>query len=476
MNLRRNGFLALVAAALGGFVYFYEIQGEVERRAEIEESSKVHSGFLATAVDAVELRSLDGAEARFERSGGEWRIVRPVEGRADALALDAIASALADLPSAGRVGPVSDLSSFGLGAGTEAVRFEVAGASYGLRIGRDTPVGGHRYVARLADDEVAFVDSYRVNAFRRNLDDLRDRRIFPFESGDVETLDLIWPGGDVGVSLEHGAAGDWRVVAPIQGAADGETVRDVLSDLIYLRASGFVDEPSEAERAALAETAMEFRWSVSGGQEEHAARIAGAVGEDRLLEAPGGRLYRIPGERLDDFPRTLFAYRFKRLADFELVSARRLEFEFPAQGSVREAPMTVVAELEDSGWVSPGRPLDPDRASDLVRRLSNLEADGLFAEEMGERELASLGLSPPLAQLRILGGRRSAAKAEVLADLAFGRLDSDRGLFVQRARDPAVYLLAPEQVERLPISASAYRAELEVSAVELEEAGPGPAL
>jgi len=200
------------------------------------------------------------------------------------------------------------------------------------------------------------------------------------------------------------------------------------------------------------------------------------VGEDRLFEAPGGKLYRIPGERIDDFPRTLFAYRFKRLADFELVAARRLEFEFPAERSADEMPMQVVAELQELGWVSPGRSLDPDRTSELVRRLSNLEADGLFAEEMGAGELVSLGLSPPLAQLKVLGGEDRSAQAEVLADLAFGRLDSDRGLFVQRAQDPAVYLLAPEQVEGLPISVSAYRAELEVPPVEADGEGsvPGP--
>ena len=204
-------------------------------------------------------------------------------------------------------------------------------------------------------------------------------------------LGLTWPGGDVEISLARDDAGGWRVVAPVQEAADGETVRDLLSDLIYLRASGFVDEPVEAERAALAETAMGFRWRMLDGQEDYSARIAGAVGEDRLFEAPGGALYRIPGERLDDFPRTLFAYRFKRLADFELVAARRLEFEFHAEGSADEMPMQVVAELQELGWVSPGRSLDPDRTSELVRRLSNLEADGLFAEEMGAGELVSGG-------------------------------------------------------------------------------------
>jgi hypothetical protein len=49
-----------------------------------------------------------------------------------------------------------------------------------------------------------------------------------------------------------------------------------------------------------------------------------------------------------------------------------------------------------------------------------------------------------------------------LADLRFGRLDPDRGLFVQRGDAPTIFLLSPETAAGLPISATRYRAEFEL--------------
>ena len=43
-------------------------------------------------------------------------------------------------------------------------------------------------------------------------------------------------------------------------------------------------------------------------------------------------LYQIGEERLEDFPRTVAAYRFKDLADFDASDAVRFELVFPAAG------------------------------------------------------------------------------------------------------------------------------------------------
>ena len=147
-------------------------------------------------------------DARFERREGRWEVVSPVAGGADAAALDAIAHVLTSLPREGSVdgsvgssagssvGKASGLEQYGLGANARVVRFEVAGATKGIRIGKATPVGGHVYVARLADDDVAYVESYRVNPFNHALDDLRDRRIPDFDALDVRTLRVSWPSAE----------------------------------------------------------------------------------------------------------------------------------------------------------------------------------------------------------------------------------------------------------------------------------------
>ena len=124
--------------------------------------------------------------------------------------------------------------------------------------------------------------------------------------------------------------------------------------------------------------------------------------------------------------------------------------------------MRVLATLGAQGWRSADRALDRDAVSALIRLLSSLDADDLVADEMGEAELASLGLSPPRARLRVEGGADPEGPVEGLADLAFGRLDPARGVFVRRADRDTVFLVAPEIAEALPISAEAWRVGFEV--------------
>ena len=483
MNPRTTGLLALAAAILGGFIYFYEIGGESSRLVAHDEEKRIFPGLVAADVDAIELTTDDGIEARFERQEGRWRVVSPISGRADATALDAIADALTSLPREGSVASAGGLEQYGLGQYVRTVLFEIAGEPNGLLIGRSTPVGGHVYVARLDDgddadeDEVAYTESYRVNAFKRRLDDLRDRRIFGFEVGDVRTLRVAWPAayagaeGDVEVALARDESGEWQMGVPATGRADQQTIRELLSDLSFLHAESFVDERTDAVDAALVHSGITFYWSLDGDHLERRARIAADSEGSLLVEGPTGELHTIQLERMNDFKRRVSDYRFKMLSEFDLAEARRLILEFADEG---EGAMRVEAGLGEAGWTSEEMRIDPNRASDIVRALASLRAEDIIADEMGPNELASLGLSPPRVRLRIEDRAELSEETRVLAEVAIGRLDEDRGLFAQRMRgvggiegigsggEGMVYLLSLSSVEDLPTSRAAFSSEFEM--------------
>ncbi len=465
MNPRTTGLLALVACVLGAFVYLYEVEGEVGREAARAAEKRLFAGLEPEDVEALELTTSDGVAARFERRDGAWRVVSPVEGAGDAVALDAIASALVQLPRAGEVASApGDLAQFGLAEGAPVVRFEAKGGVHALRLGRATPVGGNVYVATEAGPGVAYVESYRVNAWRRSFTDLRDRRIAPLETGAVRRLAIAWPeagapDGLFEVELVRDAAQDWQIERPAAMRADRETVEGLLSNLAYLQATGFVDERTPAVEAALQETALRLRWTLDGeagadgADGEQRLRIAGSEGDVRLVEAPGGATYQIPEDRLDDFARRLAAYRDKRLVGLDPARLERIELELMAQPEAEAALATPVDAKPDrvvlvqaaGSWSAEGLALEPESLAGLASRLATLRASDVVADGMGARELESVGLAPPAVRIRIVPGRPAAeaAGSDAPVELELGRLDPERGLFARRLPEETVYVIAP---------------------------------
>lgn len=467
MSPRTTGILAVVAALLGAFIYFYEIGGETSRKAEAQAEQRLFPDLDAGQIGTLAFRTQDGVDARFGRVDGAWTVLEPSQGPADATALDAIASALANLSREGEISDASDLDQYGLGEDARIVRFETEdemeheaeNRARGLVIGRATPVGGNVYVMPLGSERIGYVPKFRLNALSRNFDDLRDRRIFPFESGEVTALSLRWPGTEIALGKRDG---DWRMLAPVQEPADSTTVRDLLTDLAYLSARGFVDEESPVALEAMDEVALEIELTIA--DETRRVTIGGRLGDDRVVRGPAGRLFTIAAERLDDFERTISAYRSRTLSEFEVSAARRLSLEF--QEPDRETRV-VEARLEGAGWTGTDPAIDPDRASDLVRALARLRATTIVADAMGPAELAELGLDPPRVRVRVAA---SGDDSGDLAEVALGRLDEERGLHAQRAGDPKVYLLDPEAARDLPISWEAFEEHFTGQGAEEEAA------
>jgi hypothetical protein len=283
-----------------------------------------------------------------------------------------------------------------------------------------------------------------------------------------------WPEGRV-VLERTGAEGDgaaaeselgaWRLVSPLETRADGEVVDDLLSDLSFLRAKGFVDEPPGDAEAGLAPPSFEVILTPvdEGGAEVAPIRLAvgGLHGGDRLVRGAHASLYAIASDRFDDFPRELVAYRFKQLSRFDSADARQLDLFFqPEEGD----PVAITAVRGDAGWTASPETVAPDKLARLVSELSRLRAEDIAADEVGEQELRGLGLSPPNVILSVFGEapQESAGTAEPgiapkLAEVHIGGSYGPDGIIARAAGDPIVYRLDYELAEHIPVSLEAFR-------------------
>ena len=260
MQPRTTAILALVAVLLGAFVWFYQVQG-ADRRKEAEASAKrLFPQVEPDDVTAIEFTTQDGQEARLERGEAGWALARPLAFPGDETTVSGLASGLAQLSSEGTLEEAQALDVYGLGEGAAEVGFEAGGQSHVVRFGRKTPVGYNTYVT--ADDAgtVYTVPSHRASAFDRPLLDLRERRVLRFDRNAVEAIDLRWPGGSVALEKRDDA---WILTAPLEAPSDRETVEDLLADVSFLRAEGFVDQPGADVEQGFEEPAFEVALRLS---------------------------------------------------------------------------------------------------------------------------------------------------------------------------------------------------------------------
>jgi hypothetical protein len=459
VNPRTTGILFLVAAALAAFVYFYEIRGEEGRRAAEGAEKRIFGGFEGDDVEAIALITSDGKSVRAERRGDGWELVSPLVFPADEFALDAMAAALAQITGENAIENPQPASVYGLDADEREVRFWVRGEEHALRIGDKTPMGANSYVSVVGETGVYSVPTYRVRTFAKTLDDLREKRVLDFDREAVAHIEASWPGGRV--VLERGDAG-WKLVQPVTAPADDDVVDGLLSDLSFLRASGFVDDPPPDEETGLDRPAFAVRLSGpasgEGGEAWNVGLAIGSRSEDgtRLARASRTTLYRISEDRLADFPTDVSAYRFKQLAAFEASDAKRLEILFH---SAAGESVAITAERAEFGWTSWPESFQPGKVAALIGTLATLRARDIAADSMGPKELEAIGLSPAKAIFRVVGEAPADAEqgeAPTLAEVHLGIHRGADGIYAQRAGDDTVYVLAPDLAEYLPVSYEAF--------------------
>lgn len=501
MNPRTTGILVLVAAALGAFVYFYEIQGGDARRLAEEREKHLFAGVEQGDIDWIELAPAGVAAAKVERRDGRWQLVAPLDFPADALAADSLASTLATLASDSTLEGPGSPDEYGLGESARVVRFGTGETQHELRLGRDAPVGDGTY-ASTGSGAIYTIARYKASSFDKSPDDLRDKRILEFDRAAIQRIEATWPGGSVVALREAAPPADvdeeglappesWRIVEPIQARADPETIDTLLSELSTLRAEGFVDAPPSDAESGLAPPAFEIALNAPGEGEGAAPRVVRfavgaeyAGGELRLARGAHPSLYTIAKARLDAMPRDLVAWRWKQLARFDVADAHSADFFFQSPSG---DPVVIHAERGENGWTSSPEAFTPGTLETALGELSRLRAAGIESDAPDESMLRERGLTPPNAVITVFGARPEGETADagesqtplpVLAEVQLGDVEGSEWIAARAAGDPALYRLAYAIAEQVPVSLDAFRNRFRAEEVEepapAEEAAPAP--
>jgi hypothetical protein len=469
VNLRATLALALVALALGAYVYLFE-RG-TSREEEAERARKVVLQLDRDAISQLELPTEGGETAKLARDPevpGSWRLERPIPFPADEGTVERLLSALEKLEADGIIEErTEDPEPFGLGSGALRLRIvREEGEPIELEIGGETPVGSSRYLARAdVPDRLYTLPQWKVDSLVPSIRDLRDKRITRLESEDVTAL-RVWRDGALVVAaerVENEAEGStWEIGEPFAARADGERIRRLVQDFVFGRVSGFVDDPGPLGDYGLAPPEIVLELSAGDARERIELGRAEEKVYARVFEP--ALVVEVPKRLFGEVPEELFGYRYKQVLSVSDEDVERMELQFPrddaAFGFIRE----------EGRWTpeDPETRVDSLKLSDLVWAIRDLEAIGVVEASF---DPARLGLDPPRVRVLLRDG-----EGGEIATLELGSPQFPDGLAARSTQGESIWRVDNDLGTDVPLGLEVFRNRwLEPEAEEISEAPAGEA-
>jgi hypothetical protein len=276
-------FLIAIAAVLGGYVWFVEMQRD-PNAADAPPTVKLFTVEPAQ-IQEIRLTNSTGEQSTLRRTGTGWSIAEVPGADVDEAEVTNIATALSTLEASRVVDeqPPS-LAEFGLDKPRIQASFtDGAGTQHALLIGSKTPTGGDLY-AKLADSpRVLLIGSYLEESFDKSRFDLRDKTALKFARDAVGGITIT--SGTQTITLAR-SGGAWKITSPIDAPADDAAVEGLVGRLATARMQSIVD-PAASVDTGLAKPVASV--AVTAGPTRAQLEIGGDAGEGRVYARDAGR-------------------------------------------------------------------------------------------------------------------------------------------------------------------------------------------
>ncbi|MDQ7006025.1 MAG: DUF4340 domain-containing protein [Acidobacteriota bacterium] len=435
MSNRSTMILLLLAVLLGAFVLLWEKDqpGTDQRR---EQAGRIFPGLEAPAIERLRIERAGRDPIEIERHEDAWRLVAPLEDRADRFAVDDLLRSLVEARAArtlqaGRI----EGGDAATGLGGEALRLILTddAGRHVLEIGTKEVPGGRRYARRDDAADLLIVEDGLWRQLDKDAATWRDKELI-----DLSTVDLqraVFEGRDLAFERREGRK--WWITRPLEDLADPGAVNGLLSAVVGLRAESIA--PDEEREAAGLESPR-LTVELAGEEQNVVLRLGAATG------TKDGTYFATVSDRqalfvvraaslLEKLDRKVQGWRSSRALDFSPWDVGEFVIE---RGDLRVR----VGRLESSAtaentWIAlepEDFPLDSDKAADLLSDLSLLDAEALVDDS-----------SPPGAPEASLTLRWR--RTEEIPDLVFsvGPADEDGRVWARRDDRPTPMLIPAEK-------------------------------
>lgn len=374
---RSTLILLVLAAALGGYIWFVEMKREPE--SDEPKGEKVFASLEADKIEALTLTASNGDVTTLKKQGVGWKIEKPVEVAADASEVSGVTSNLAtlDLTRVIDEKPAS-LEAFGLDKPRLRLTFTAAGKPRTLLLGAKTATGGDTY-AKLDDGARVFtVPSWLEQSLDKTTFQLRNKAVVSVDREAVDHLAIIGVPGTIELKKD---GSDWRLVQPLQGRADAAEVGSLLTRLSSGQMQAIVaEQPATLDAYGLHPPRTTV--TATGSGKTLAQVFVGSASGDAAIhmrDASRSIVFTVEKALADDLQRPATAYRAKDVFAFRMFNLSRLVVMRHDTSRTFEKKKTGTGTNATETW-SQTAPADSSvkatTIDDLASRLSTMRAEG----------------------------------------------------------------------------------------------------
>ncbi|SRR5579883_43309 len=396
-----------------------------------------------TTVKILSIPNNDFQEIRLKKGGqtldlkggvGKWQITEPQALPADQDAVSSMVTTLGALNADTVVeDKASDLGAYGLA--NPALDVQVVrknGKTDDLMIGDETPTGSGNYAKLAGDPRVFTIASYNKTSIDKQADDLRDKRLLPFDSGKLTRVVLQAKGPAIEFGKNND--GEWQILKPGPWRADGSQVDSLINSLKDAKM-----DLSEEEKAAAADYAA--------GTKVATATVTDSSGNQTLEVHKKGDnyfakssviagIYKVSADTGKNLDKGLDDFRNKKVFDFG--------FSDPSYMMIQNTAYTKNGDK----WMSGPKTMDNTSVQNLIDKLRDLTAT----------KVVESGGGTPVFEADVTSNNGKRIEKVSISK------QGDQ-YFAKRANEPGVYVLDGKVVDDLQKAASSVK----------EAAPPAPA-
>ena len=336
----------LLAAALGGYIYYSEFRNVKEKPPE--DAPKPLYTFTSDDIASIRVtRPGESAPLALERRASGWVLTSPVETGADRTAADTVAGALARAASSRRL-PVDParMKEFGLDPPAANVEFKLkSGQSERLELGAKDFSEMNVYARQGGAKEVLLVPDTVFTEVTRQVNDLRDRAVLHLDSWSLTELDFHTAKAKFQLEKKGDA---WEITEPRNARADADEATSLGSALSSARFSDVAEEqasPATGARYGLSSPTLALHARNDQGAE--ASLLVGKNDGNKYFARDAARsmVFRVE----DSLVKKFLDATLETLRDKHLFAVKAEDF---SQLTIRNPKQTMSATLSKDGkWL-----------------------------------------------------------------------------------------------------------------------------